>query len=99
MENKYYLRIEENSFGFVLEGFHDIRESDILVSNEDYNNFFELQSKGKQFRLKEVPEDEAGLFGFVEEYEPETIEIPQEPGIEDYVLDLEYRLSKIELGV
>lgn len=97
--DKYYLRIEDGNFGFVLEGIHEITDSDIAISSEDHKNFFELQSQGKQFRLKEVPDIESGLFGYVEEYVPEVVEVQQEQGIEDYILDLEYRISKIELGV
>ena len=51
-ENKYYLRIAENTFGFVLEVIHDILETYIKITNDDYNSFFENQSKGKQYRLK-----------------------------------------------
>ena len=51
--NKYYLRIEDNVFGFVADGIYDILSTDIEITNEDYNKFFELQSQGKQFRLKQ----------------------------------------------
>lgn len=94
----YYLRIEENNFGFVLEGLHKIKERDISITNEDYNMFFDLQAKGKQFRLKEVQTGEE-LFDYVEEYTPEIVEEVQEPGIEEMILDHEYRISKFELGV
>lgn len=94
----YYLRIEENNFGFVLEGLHKIKETDISITNEDYNMFFDLQAKGKQFRLKEVQTGEE-LFDYVEEYTPESVEEVQEPGIEEMILDHEYRISKFELGV
>lgn len=98
MGNKYYFRIEDNNFGFVLEGLHEIKDTDITITNEDYNEFFELQAKGKQFRLKETAMGEE-LFDYVEEYIQEIVEEVQEPGLEEMVLDHEYRLSKFELGV
>lgn len=94
--DKYYLRIEDNSFGFLAKDVNVIKESDIAIEESDYKLFFELQSKGKQFRLKEVPTG-TGLFDYVEEYIPEVIEDPKKPGAEDYLLSLEYRISKIEL--
>ena len=72
----YYIRIENDNFGFVVEGIHTILETDIKISYEDYNKFFELQSKGKQFRVKNVNGE--GLFEILAEYIPEieNIEIP-----------------------
>ena len=57
MEEKYYLRIENNNFGFVIEGMKEIKEGDIKITNEDYDKFFELQGQGKQFRLKKEKEE------------------------------------------
>lgn len=98
---EYYLRIETESeeFGFLVNTIHDIQETDIKITQEDYDRFFELQSKGKQFRLKEVPTPEDGLFGYVEEYVPVTEDVPATKGIEDYIIDLDARVCKIELGV
>jgi hypothetical protein len=98
MSNKYFFRIEDDSFEFLLEGLHEIKETDISITNEDYDMFFDLQAKGKQFRLKEVQTGKE-LFDYVEEYTPEIVEEVQEPGLEEMVLDHEYRLSKFELGV
>ncbi|MDU3526401.1 MULTISPECIES: hypothetical protein [Clostridium] len=82
MIDKYYLRINNNSFGFVVEGIHEIKEKDIEINNEDYNRFFELQSQGKQFRIKETPTGEE-LFGYVEEYTPEITPIDPVPNETD----------------
>lgn len=98
MGNKYFLRIESNDFGFVVDGIHKILDTDIEITNEDYNKFFELQSQGKQFRAKETPKGDT-LFDYIEEYIPEIIQEVQEPGIEEMILDHEYRISKFELGV
>lgn len=96
--NKYYLRVENGDFGFISNEIHEIRETDIEITEEDYKIFFELQAQGKSFRLKEIPTG-TGLFDYIEEYTQEVIEEPRELGTEDYLLDLEYRISKLELGV
>ena len=104
-ENKYYLRIDGNTFGFVLEGIHTITKEDIEISNEDYNTFFENQSNGIQYRLKETPLKSKGLFGYLEEYTPEPL--PYTPSEEEeqvldqleYLMELDLRLTNLELGL
>lgn len=72
---KFYLRIEnDNTFGFVLEGIHEILDTDIPVSIEDYNKFFEIQSSGKQYKLKKTRSKGNSLFDFVEACDPDLIE-------------------------
>lgn len=89
MENKYFVRIQECNFGFVVEGIHPIDESaDHAISNEDYDKFFELQSKGKQFRVKENPTGDA-LFDLVEEYIPEAVPAPVNISTEERLEALE----------
>lgn len=95
---KKYLQIENDSFCFLTDDIHDISETDIYICDEDYNLFFELQSQGKQFRLKEVPTGN-GLFDYIERYLPEVVEVIQEPGLDEFMLDIEYRISKLELEV
>lgn len=82
-----YLRIENNNFGFVTDEIHDILPSDIAISEEDYNLFFEKQSQRKQFRLKDNPSG-TSLFDYVEEFEVEPI-IDDTPTMEDRVSALE----------
>lgn len=60
-----YLRIEDGGFGFVSDKVHTIKETDIKIIDEDYNKFFELQSQGGQFKLKEFPAGN-GLFDYIE---------------------------------
>lgn len=98
MEHKYYLRIENNYFVFVVEGINEIKDTDITITNEDYNNLIDLRNKGKRFILKEVPTGNK-LFDYIEEYIPERIEVTPEQGLEEIALDHEYRISKLELGV
>lgn len=94
-KKQLYLRIENDSFGFVTNEIHDIKESDILISEEEYNNFFDLQAKGKQFRLKEMSTG-TGLFDYVEEYVPVIAEaLPYVPTLEDRVLALEEEIKAL----
>lgn len=93
MENKYYLRIEDNSFGFVIEGIHEIKEADIVILNEDYKLFFNLQSQGKQFGLKEVPTG-TGLFDYLEEYIQDVV-VDTTPSTEDRIKALEMALLEV----
>lgn len=89
MENKYFVRIQEQKFGFIVEGIHDIDETtDHAISNEDYAKFFELQSEGKQFRVKENPTGDT-LFDLVEEYIPEAVPAPVNISMEERVEALE----------
>ena len=71
-----YLRIENNSFGFVDDQIHAILETDIEITDLDYNNFFKEQSQGKQFRLKAEQPETGGLFDRIEAFTPEPIEVP-----------------------
>lgn len=71
-----YLRIENNSFGFVDDQIHAILETDIEITDLDYNNFFKEQSQGKQFRLKAEQPETGGLFDRIETFTPEPIEAP-----------------------
>ena len=68
-----FLRINENDFGFVVDGINTILDTDIEIMESDYNKFFELQASGKQFRLKAEQPEKGGLFDYVEEYEPEPM--------------------------
>ena len=89
MENNYYIRIQGEKFGFVVDGVHDIlSDVDHAITNEDYNRSFELQSEGKQFRVKDVPTGEE-LFDLIEEYVPEVVETP-------YIVSLEERVEALE---
>ena len=95
MENNYYLRIQEQKFGFIVEGIHDIDETiDYKVTNEDYKTFFNLQSEGKQFRVKEVATGET-LFDLIEEYTPEPIEIPVTVSLEERIEALETLMLEV----
>ena len=95
MENNYYVRIQEQKFGFIVEGIHDIDETiDYKVTSEDYKTFFDLQSEGKQFRVKEAPTGET-LFDLIEEYTPEPIEVPVTVSLEERIEALETLMLEV----
>ena len=95
MENNYYVRIQEQKFGFIVEGIHDIEETiDHAITNEDYKTFFDLQSEGKQFRVKEVATGET-LFDLIEEYTPEPIEMPVTVSLEERIEALETLMLEV----
>lgn len=71
---KYLFTLDE-SFGFKDSDINEILETDIQISNEIYNKFFELQSQGKQFKIKNI-----NGFTFEEIFE-EVIPKPVEPGV------------------
>lgn len=85
-----YLVIDGENFGFDTEG------NNIHIKDEDYNLFFDMQNEGKQFKLKEIPTGKE-LFDYIEEYIPEQPQ--QEVGLNEFMLDVDYRISKLELGV
>ena len=62
----YYLRINGDEFGFVLEKVHEIKENDISITKKEHSEFFRLQEKGKEFKLKKNPTGN-GLFDYIEE--------------------------------
>lgn len=70
-----YLRIEEDAFGFYSDEVHTIKESDVEVSQEDYEEFFKLQSEGTHFELKPSREGAKSLFDFVVGVLPKRTEI------------------------
>ena len=91
---QYYLRIDREKFYFVVEGIHDIKNTDI--------------SQGKQFKLKEIPTGNT-LFDYIEEYTsepglpspPTKLELLQEEVLEqsEYMVEMDYRLLNLELGL
>ncbi|WP_346935300.1 hypothetical protein [Clostridium sp.] len=89
-----YLRIKDNNFGFAVEGIHDILSTDIIITNAEYDKFFQLQSEGKQFRLKKVPTG-VGLFDYVEEYVHEIDNTPKPPSIEERMSAMEMALMEV----
>lgn len=90
-----YIFKTDDSFGFT-----DLyKEGAVFISNDNYNRFFELQSQGKQFKLKDI---NSIIFEEIfEEYIPEPI--PQEPSEIDLLKEknqkLEAQLTDTQLAL
>ncbi|SEA16207.1 hypothetical protein SAMN04515656_104155 [Eubacterium aggregans] len=69
----YFLRTAGDYIGFVVDGIHTITESDVPITDADYNKYFESERQGKVFRMRATPDTQSGLFGYIEEYVPEPI--------------------------
>lgn len=82
---KYYIRLEEEGFGFVADGVHEILPTDKEISIEDYDTFFEMQTQGKQFIISN--RNGTSLFEILEEYTPPNIN--PIPTMEDRISALE----------
>ena len=87
-----YLHIDEenNSFGFLVEGIHNIdKDKDIPITDEDYDTFFENQSHGTQYKLKDkdnrTSDNTGGLFDYVEEYVEQVETLQQEPSLQEQI--------------
>lgn len=89
----YYIRIDNDKFGFVVNDIHEILDTDIKISDEDYNKFFKLQSQGKQFRIKN--QQSTTLFEILEEYVPEHVDIHSIPSTEERLVALENIMLEI----
>ena len=72
----YYLRIENDKFGFVVKGIHEILESDISITDNDYKTFLKRQEKGEQFKLK-AESTGSLLFDYIESFETEYEQLPK----------------------
>ena len=96
----FYLRTENGKIEFLTDEIHEIKETDMLLTDEEYNKFFELQSQGVQYRLKEVSlmkNSDIGLFDNIEEFESEEIPIEKsETQIQIEVLKKENETLKKE---
>lgn len=89
-----YLRINKNNdFGFVDDGLHEILDSDIELSHEEYLLFFKKQSEGKMFRMRENPTG-GSLFNYVEEYQFE--EVKKEKTLSEMMNDLQKQKATLE---
>lgn len=83
-----YLFADERGFGFKVEGIHEISEMDTPISDEIHNRFMELQSQGKQFKVRNI---QGTTF---EEIFEEVIPASQEP--QPQIPSMEDRVAAIE---
>lgn len=93
-----YLRLESGMFTIVIAGVHEIKNDDIPIDNKDFEEYINTKEIEKFYRLKKVSTGK-GLFDYIEGYIPEPIEVIQKPGIDEFMLETDFRLSKLELGV
>ena len=50
----YYIFQNNDDFGFKCDEIHEITESDILISDEIYQQFFDVQCSGTSLRIKNI---------------------------------------------
>ena len=50
----YYIFQNGDDFGFKCDEIHEITESDILISDDIYQRFFDEQCRGKLLKVKDV---------------------------------------------
>jgi hypothetical protein len=50
----YYIFQNGNDFGFKCDDIHEIIETDVLIGDEIYQQFFEVQSNGISLRVKDI---------------------------------------------
>lgn len=74
----YFLRIDEqnNAIGFVSDEIHKILSTDISITPEEYQQYFEGEAAGKNFRPKRNRPEKGSLFDMIEEYTPEIPDLP-----------------------
>ena len=99
-----YLRISDDGFGFLDDRVHLILESDIQITSEEYEKFFEMQSAGKSFRLKEKTNSSSSLFDLIETFEQKQIKKELTIGdlkselnmLQEKLLELEQKIKTYE---
>ncbi len=85
----YYIFQNGDDFGFKCNEIHEITESDVLISDEIYQQFFDTQSNGKLLRVKDI--NGATFEEIFEEYVLEYEETK-----EDKLIRLNNRLTEID---
>ena len=85
----YYIFQNGDDFGFKSDDIHEITESDILINDEIYQQFFDIQSGGRSLRVKNI-----NGTTFEEIFEEYVIEYKETT--EDKLLRLNNRLTEID---
>lgn len=92
---KYLFTVHDNNtFGFKDDSINNILSGDIKITDDIYTHFFELQSQGKQFKIKDM--NGTSFDDIFEEYTPEPVpHVPTETEIlQQQVADLTYQLMQ-----
>ena len=85
----YYIFQNGDDFGFKCDEIHEITEFDVLISDELYQQFFDVQSSGKLLRVKDIN-------GVTFEEIFEEYVIKYEETKEDRLIRLNNRLTEID---
>ncbi len=86
----YYIFQNGDDFGFKCDEIHEITETDVLINDEVYRQFFDTQcGNGKSFRVKNI--NGITFEEIFEEYCPEY-----EETAEDKIIRLKSRLNELD---
>lgn len=92
----YYVFKNKSGFGFKVDGIHKILDTDVPITEENYNKFFELQSQGKQFKIKDMY---SAIFNEIfEEVIPAPIQTSQQPTVQDLQKQIFDLTTQLVLG-
>lgn len=72
----YYIFQNGDDFGFKSDEVHEIVDTDVLISDEIYQQFFDTQCCGKSLRIKDI--NGTTFEEIFEEYVPEHVETTEE---------------------
>ena len=91
----YYIFKNGDDFGFKCDEIHKITESDVVIGDEIYNQFFDQQSVGKQFTVKNI---KGKTFEEIfEEHQPINYTLDEQPLSETE--ELKQRVAQLEAMV
>ena len=91
----YYIFQNGDDFGFKCDEIHEITESDVLISDEIYQQFFDTQCSGKSLRIKNI---NGTIFEEIfEEYQPINDDLNNQPLSETE--ELKQRVAQLEAMV
>jgi hypothetical protein len=88
----YYIFQNGDEFGFKCSEIHEIIDSDILISNEIYKQFFDEQGSGKVLRIKNIKG--ATFEEIFDEYQPIDEDLKELPLSETE--ELKQRVAQLE---
>ena len=91
----YYIFQNGDDFGFKCDEIHEITESDILISDEIYQHFFDEQCSGKLLRIKDI--DGTTFEEIFEEYQSINEDLNERPISETE--ELKQRVAQLEAMV
>lgn len=91
----YYIFKNGDDFGFKCDEIHEITESDVLINDEIYQRFFDIQCGGKLLRVKDI--NGTTFEEIFEEYQPVNDTLEEQPLSETE--ELKQRVAQLEAMV